>query len=427
MVIKLKPWQEVIGGIIFIIIGVVSVIIGKDLMDENNEKSENFIEVTGYVVDYEYQDKYDYESPAAGVAVKTFDYNFATIKNITTSDITDSSITVTVDATAGDNPISNYYFSIDGKKYIDNSTNNVYTFTNLEEETEYNINAYVTDTLNYNSANYNLNTATEAVTELALDISLGNIVINEGSTENTLYVSGGGLAEQIEIDNTLPIVITGTTEEYGIDIYGGTSNITSNITLNNVNISGGSIDIGSYTTINLYIEGENTINLNYGVAISLIGTSTLKIDGLGSLSVTGGTGIVNSGVQGIGTIIINSGTISAVGNINAGIGGGDLALVEINGGNVTAISTGTGAGIGGGTNSSVTGEIRINGGTVYAQGGMLAAGIGGGGMYQTYCGIQSTAPNIYISDSANVTAIAGGVYNDHDTPPENIGSGGFSC
>ena len=426
MVIKLKPWQEVIGGIIFIIIGVVSVIIGKDLMDENNEKSENFIEVTGYVVDYEYQDKYDYESPAAGVAVKTFDYNSATIKNITTSDITDSSITVTVDATAGDNPISNYYFSIDGKKYIDNSTNNVYTFTNLEEETEYNINAYVTDTLNYNSANYNLNTATEAVTELALDISLGNIVINEGSTENTLYVSGGGLAEQIEIDNTLPIVITGTTEEYGIDIYGGTSNITSNITLNNVNISGGSIDIGSYTTINLYIEGENTINLNYGVAISLIGTSTLKIDGLGSLSVTGGTGIGNSGVQGIGTIIINSGTISAVGNINAGIGGGDLALVEINGGNVTAISTGTGAGIGGSTNSSVTGEIRINGGTVYAQGGMLAAGIGGG-MYQTYCGIQSTAANIYISDSANVTAIAGGVYNDHDTPPENIGSGGFSC
>ena len=67
MVIKLKPWQEVIVGIIFIIIGVVSLILGKNLMVENNEKSKTFIEVTGYVVDYEYQDRYDYESPASEI------------------------------------------------------------------------------------------------------------------------------------------------------------------------------------------------------------------------------------------------------------------------------------------------------------------------------------------------------------------------
>lgn len=58
-------------------------------------------------------------------------------------------------------------------------------------------------------------------TSLALDISLGNIVIDEGSSTDTLYVSGGGLSEQTEIDNTLPIIITESTEEYGIEIYMG--------------------------------------------------------------------------------------------------------------------------------------------------------------------------------------------------------------
>ena len=378
----------------------------------------------------------------AGIAVKTFDYNFPTINSVTTSDITDSSVTVTVDATAGDNSISNYYFSIDGRTYINNGNNNVYTFTDLESETEYNISVYVTDTLNYTSANYNLNATTEAPSELALDISLGNIVINEGSSSNTLYVSGGGLSGQIEINSTFPIIITGTTEAYGIEVYGGTSNITLNNasikTSHTCEVGGvcGPILLENDAVVNLTIEGENNIEgsgssiSRSGVGIYVPGESSLIIDGNGILDVFGystGIGTIYQGIM-AGTIIINSGTINATGDHSAGIGGDNLVLVEINGGNITAISNTYGAGIGGVRNASVTGEIRINGGTVYAQGGMLAAGIGGGGSMFMTCESQTTAPNINISDNANVTAIAGGVYNeDMDTPAENIGNGGFSC
>ena len=273
-------------------------------------------------------------------------------------------------------------------------------------------------------------------TSLALDISLGNIVINEGSTENTLYVSGGGLSEQIEIDNTLPIVITGTTEQSGIDIYGGTSNIT----LKNVSITGalynGIFRLLNDSVVNLNIEGENTLDTaESGIGILVSRDTSLTISGAGVLNVTGDTGIgtAQANSSPAGTIIINSGTINATGTgAGAAIGGYGFNLIEINGGNITAISNDYGAGIGGaGNNNNLipdlsNSEIRINGGTIYAKGGMLSAGIGAGGAGESVC-VQSTAPNIYISDSANVTAIAGGVYNDHDTPPENIGSGGFSC
>lgn len=387
----------------------------------------------------------------AGIAVKTFDYNFPTINSVTTSDITDSSVTVTVDATAGDNSISNYYFSIDGRTYINNGNNNVYTFTDLEAETEYNISVYVTDTLNYNSQNYNLNATTEASSELVLDISLGNIVINEGSSSNTLYVSGGGLSEQIEINSTFPIIITGTTEAYGIEVYGGTSNITlSNVSIKSSHVCEvggmcGPILLENDAVVNLTIEGENDIEASEiefsqifrsSVGIYVPSSSTLVIGGDGILNVKGNSSGIGSGSGGsAGSIIINSGTINAKGDgRGAGIGGYGLVLVEINGGNVTAIGgnvnstdDGGGAGIGGTIDAFITGEIRINGGTVYAQGGMLAAGIGGGGMAPNYCGTQSTAPNIYIFDSANVTAMAGGVYTEFDIPAENIGKGGFSC
>ena len=85
MVIKLKPWQEVIVGIIFIIIGVVSLILGKNLMVENNEKSKTFIEVTGYVVDYEYQDRYDYESPAREIVEYVVDGETYTVTSSASS------------------------------------------------------------------------------------------------------------------------------------------------------------------------------------------------------------------------------------------------------------------------------------------------------------------------------------------------------
>ncbi len=278
----------------------------------------------------------------------------------------------------------------------------------------------------------------EDSTVLALDISLGNIEINVGSSEDKLYVSGGGLTEQIEIDSSNEIIITGSTEEFGITVNGGTSNLT----LNNVSIStsSGTLRLFNDSTVNLNLIGENTLVAGAssietgGVGLYVAPSSTIVIDGDGTLNATGAIGIggPNAGYYGYltaGSIIINSGTVNATGTSNSGIGGENFVLIEINGGTVTAISEGIGAGIGGNgalSSGTITGQININGGTVYAQGSGLGAGIGGGGMRIMTCNSISTAPNIYISENASVTAIAG-TADYGEIQPEAIGSGGYSC
>lgn len=275
---------------------------------------------------------------------------------------------------------------------------------------------------------------------LNLDISLDNIVINVGSSTDKLYVSGGGLSEQIEIDNTLPVMITGSTEEYGIEVYGGTSNIIlSNVNIKSSHIgedgiNSGPIRLENDAIVNLTIEGENSLeamgssNINKdSVGIYVPSNSKLIINGDGLLNVIGkSTGIGTNHMGNIaGTIIINSGTINATSTVNgAAIGGFDVKLIEINGGNITAISNGAGAGIGGTESASVTGQININGGTVYAQGGTFAAGIGGGGISEYYCPLSSysIASNIYVSDFALVTAYSG--IGGGTVEPEDIGNGG---
>lgn len=279
-------------------------------------------------------------------------------------------------------------------------------------------------------------------TSLALDISLGNIIINEGSTSNTLYVSGGGLSEQVEIDNTLPIVITGTTEEYGIEVYGGTSNIT----LNNVSIVGnfpnGAFSLNNESVVNLNIENSNELYYREDFGLLVQNNSILIIDGNGILDVSGYGGIGGNYINGIsnGSIIINGGTINASAISTGGSSraaaaiGGEFKLIEINGGNITAIGstnypTGSGQGTwGAGIGSSFCdfggGDIIINGGTIYAKGGAGAAGIGSGSTHTDEHIGEACAytGQITISDNANITAIAGPSIGS--PAPENIGSAG---
>ena len=83
-----------------------------------------------------------------------------------------------------------------------------------------------------------------------------------------------------------------------------------------------------------------------------------------------------------GTIIINGGNITATasGSGAAGIGGSEghsASVITINGGKVTSMAK-SGAGIGGGSGEGTDGgEITINAGEVYSEGGW-GAGIGGG-------------------------------------------------
>ena len=234
----------------------------------------------------------------------------------------------------------------------------------------------------------------EAPEIMNLDISKGAITIDKGNSDNTLLVSGGGLDSQQEISNKTPIVITETaTDNGGVTINGGESNITlNNVSITEDRFNGCTFRLFNDSVVNLQIEGENSLKTNsFSSASPSVGlyvsySSKLIIDGTGVLNSEGrGVGIGATNME-AGSIIINGGTINACSTgSGAGIGGDDLELIEINGGNVTATGydngsgAGGGAGIGGYKEASVTGIIRINGGVVYAKGGGGAEDIGNGG------------------------------------------------
>ena len=198
--------------------------------------------------------------------------------------------------------------------------------------------------------------------------------------------------------------ITGThDQELKIFIADG-----ANVTLNNANITNGSIVCNGNAGINLV--GTNTITAPANYAAVQIGNegTTLTISGTGSLNATGGengagigTGLAQDEEKTGGNITINGGTINATGGYyGAGIGCGQAhsntesndaankcGNISITGGTVTATGgmiaagIGTGAAVIGYENrfaSNICGDISITGGTVTANGDVGGAGIGTG-------------------------------------------------
>ncbi|MGI5870081.1 MAG: beta strand repeat-containing protein [Kiritimatiellia bacterium] len=142
--------------------------------------------------------------------------------------------------------------------------------------------------------------------------------------------------------------------------------------------------------VSLVLVGTNSLASGLNRAGLEVAGGTLSItnapgDDAASLAAMGfsGAGIgVESDENGdSGTVIINGGKITAIGDDeSAGIGGGyfgDGGTVAINGGTVTAIGGGYAAGIGGGKYGGC-GTVTVSGGTVTATGGENGAGIGGG-------------------------------------------------
>ena len=164
------------------------------------------------------------------------------------------------------------------------------------------------------------------------------------------------------------------------------------VTLNGVNISTTGPGIICNDDATIILKGTNSVTSTDNTAVQIgLGPTTLTISGSGSLTATGGrgAGIGSSREEGErGNIVINGGTVTAIGGVRAaGIGSidGDDAVgysyscgdIIINGGTVTAFGGKEAAGIGGGGRMSC-GNIFINGGTVTATGGLSCAGIGSG-------------------------------------------------
>ena len=120
----------------------------------------------------------------------------------------------------------------------------------------------------------------------------------------------------------------------------------------------------------ILLEGENTVKgfSNEFPGIYVPVDKTLDIDGTGKLNATGG------GIPGH----------DSYSTMSAGIGGGyDLSCgnIRIHGGDITATSEYSSAGIGGGmadNSDARCGTITIYGGKITATGGLYAAGIGSG-------------------------------------------------
>ena len=197
------------------------------------------------------------------------------------------------------------------------------------------------------------------------------------------------------------------------------------VTLNNATITGTNSDSYLWAGINcennatIILEGTNNVTSFWEdyPGIYIAPGKTLTIQGSGTLNASSnggvdgwGAGIGGSDLVDCGNIVINSGTINAIGGIwMAGIGGGfnkNCGSITINGGNVTATGGRGAAGIGTGASQvNITcGDISITGGIVNATGGRGAAGIGSG--FVTYNGIHNTCGNISIT-GGQVTATGG--------------------
>ena len=219
---------------------------------------------------------------------------------------------------------------------------------------------------------------------------------------------------------------------------------TVNMTLNGVTISNSVSPfrlLGS-ANVNLTLSGTNTLTCSgtsatagvYQAGLYVSPTAALTIGGTGALQTTGGyysagiggsyvsTAIANNSA---GTILINSGTVTAssTGTGGAGIGGGyggAGGTITISGGTVTANGGGFAAGIGGGRSAANSvSNITISGGTVTATGGTNGgAGIGGGtdmggvsgivnisgGMVTATGGVSGTSSGAGIGAGASASA-----------------------
>lgn len=200
--------------------------------------------------------------------------------------------------------------------------------------------------------------------------------------------------------------LTGTTTN-GIYISNG---VTVDLTIENLNIAksediSSCISVGYGATLNLTVKGENNLKATgWGSAgIEVMGQTkaTLRITSAstGTLTAVGGYGSKQfasyggAGIGGmaritsditniyVGDIIIEGGTVNAVGGYQAAGIGGTIgksgANITITGGTVNATGGSYGAGIGGGFNGNVN-AITISGGTVTANAGEKAAAIGVG-------------------------------------------------
>ena len=127
--------------------------------ETNSYVFSNLQDTTEYKIKVKVLDSYGRYSTEYSEAIATETYILPNITKVETT-TKYNQISVTTDATKGSYDVAKYYYSIDGKNYVEGST--TYTFTGLTEKTTHTIKVKVVDTQGRASNEYTLTATTDA-------------------------------------------------------------------------------------------------------------------------------------------------------------------------------------------------------------------------------------------------------------------------
>ena len=156
--------------------------------DSNSYVFNNLKDTTEYKIKVKVLDSYGRYSTEFVKAISTETYILPSVTNVTPT-TKYNQISVSVVGANGTNNISKYYYSINDGAYTE-STNSSYTFTGLNEKTNYSIKVKVVDTLGRESNVYSLSVTTDAyvlpnVTNVSTSSTSSSITISVSATGGT--------------------------------------------------------------------------------------------------------------------------------------------------------------------------------------------------------------------------------------------------
>ena len=156
--------------------------------DTNSYVFNNLKDTTEYKIKVKVLDSYGRYSTEFVKAISTETYILPSVTSVTPT-TKYNQISVSVVGANGTNNISKYYYSINDGAYTE-STNSSYTFTGLNEKTNYSIKVKVVDTLGKESNVYSLSVTTDAyvlprVTNVSTSSTTSSITINVSASGGT--------------------------------------------------------------------------------------------------------------------------------------------------------------------------------------------------------------------------------------------------
>ena len=141
---------------------------------------DNLTDTTEYKIKVKVLDSYGRYSTEYLEAIATTTYILPSVTKVTPT-TKYNQITVTTTGIKGTNEISKYYYSINNSSYVESSS--TYTFTNLNEQTTFNIKVKVADTNGRMSNEYSLSATTDAyklptIADVTTSSTYNSITIN---------------------------------------------------------------------------------------------------------------------------------------------------------------------------------------------------------------------------------------------------------